>query len=143
MTASFTKQRTYDRETWNRADAAWRSGSFGPEWPDWRNLAGKAGIIFPPDGSPDDSWTDARPSQRALIIRAIRETPRLLRWALTRPGIHSWGDVIEHLLTGRDRLALDADQRESDWTVTKARRGAMTPIGDVVATIRDSLEVER
>jgi len=138
MSASFTKQRTYDRETWNRAAAAWRSGAFGPEWPDWRNLAGKAGIIFPPDGSPDDSWSDASPSQRALVIRAIRETPRLLRWALTRPGVHSWGDVIEHLLTGRDRLALDVDQREEEWTTIK-RGDAPVRLGAVLATVVDSL----
>ncbi len=138
MNESFTRQRTYDRETWNRARAAWDAGRFGSEWADWRNLAGKAGIIFPPDGSPDDSWSDASPSQRALVIRAIRETPRLLRWALTRPGVHSWGDVIEHLLTGRDRLALDADQRSEEWDTIK-RGDAPVRLGAVLATITDSL----
>jgi hypothetical protein len=133
-----TKVRTYDRETWNRADAEWRAGRFGPEWPDWRNLAGKAGIIFPPAGSPDDSWTDASPSQRAIVIRAIRETPRLLRWALARPGISSWGDVIEHLLSGRDRLGMDADRRADEWATVK-RTDRPTRIGDVLAVVSDSL----
>jgi len=135
-----TKVRTFDRETWNRADAAWRAGRFGPEWPDWRGLAGKAGIIFPPDGSPDDSWADAHPSQRALVYRAIVETPRLLRWALRQPGIASWGDVIEHLLAGRDRLALDADQRDADWQNVK-RGDRPAPLGDVLGTISNSLGV--
>lgn len=133
-----TKQRTFDRETWNRAAAAWDAGRFGPEWPDWRNLAGKAGIIFPPDGTPDDSWSDPRPSQRALIIRAIRETPRLLRWALTRPGVGSWGDVLGLLLEGRDRLALEGDRRAEEWATVK-RTAPPVRLGDVLTTIVDSL----
>ena len=139
MTGSFTKQRTYDRETYIRARDAWDRGRFGSEWSEWRGLAGKAGIIFPPDGTADDSWSDPRPSQRAMVIRAIRETPRLLRWALTRPDVASWGDVIEHLLRGRDQLGLEATRREEDWTVAKS---GMTKAGDVLATIRDSLGME-
>lgn len=131
---------TFDRETWLRAVAAWEAGRFGPEWADWRLLAARAGIIFPPNGSPDDSWSDARPSQRAVIIRAIRETPRLLRWALGRPGVRSWGDVIEHLLSGRDAMALDADRRADDWQRQK-RGDPPVHVGAVLATISDSLEV--
>ena len=135
-----TNTPTFDRETWQRAVAAWDAGRFGPEWSDWRRLAARAGIIFPPIGSPDDSWADARPSQRAMVVRAIRETPRLLRWALTRPGIRSWADVIEHLLTGRDAMALDADQRDAEWQATKARRTAPPEhIGGSLTTIVDSL----
>jgi hypothetical protein len=136
-----TKQRTYDAETWTRAMEAWRTGRYSSEWADWRNLAGKAGIIFPPDGSPDDAWTDPRPSQRAMVIRAIRETPRLLRWALTRPGVASWGDVIERLLTGRDAMGVEADQREEEWQAVK-RSPDPTSIADVVSTLRDSLGVD-
>ena len=139
MTGSFTKQRTYDRETFNRARDAWDRGRFGSVWADWRGLAGKAGIIFPPDGTAEDSWSDPRPSQRALIYRAIVETPRLLRWALTRPGIVSWGDVIEHLLAGRDRMALEADEREAEWTLEKVRRGAPQHISGTLAAVVDSL----
>jgi len=139
---SWTKQRTYDRATWLRARDAWDAGGFGVEWADWRNLAAKAGVIFPPDGDPGDSWSDARPSQRAMLVRAIRETPRLLRWALTRPDLGSWGDVIGHLLTGRDTMALDADRRELDWAVTK-RTPPPAHIGAVLATVADSLGVDR
>ena len=141
MSASFTRQRTYDRETYLRARDAWDAGRFGPEWPDWRGLAGKAGILFPPDGTATDSWADAHPSQRAIVIRAIRETPKLLRWALTRPGITSWGDVIGHLLTGRDALALDADQRADEWQAVK-RGDAPVRLGDVLGTISNSLGVQ-
>jgi hypothetical protein len=138
MSASYTKQRTYDRETYQRAMAAWEAGRFGPEWADWRGLAGKAGIIFPPDGTAHDSWSDPRPSQRAMVIRAIRETPRLLRWALTRPGVQSWGDVIEKLLEGRDFMGIEGDRREAEWDAVK-RTPAPVRIGDIVATISDSL----
>jgi hypothetical protein len=132
-----TNVRTFDRETYLAARDAWDAGGFGPEWSDWRNLAGKAGIIFPPSGSPDDPWSADRPSQRAILIRAIRETPRLLRRAI--PGASSWSDVIGRLLTYRDLMALDAEQRETDWTQTKARRGAMVPLSDMLGTVADSL----
>jgi hypothetical protein len=141
MTGSFTKTRTYDRETFLRARDAWDAGRFGPEWSDWRGLAGKAGIIFPPDGSLDDSWTDAKPSQRAIVIRAIRETPRLLRWALTRPGVASWGDVIEKLLDGRDRMGMDADAAERQWDTVKRSRPPVS-VADILGTVRDSLGVD-
>lgn len=68
-------------------------------------------------------------------------TPRLLRWALTRPGITSWGDVIGHLLTGRDALALDADQRADEWQAVK-RGDAPARLGDVLGTITASVAVE-
>lgn len=133
---------TFDRETWQRAMAAWEAGGFSSEWADWRRLAARAGIVFPPSGSAEDSWADARPSQRALVVRAMRETPRLLRWALARPGLRSWGDVLEHLLSARDELALDADAREREWRAVK-RGEPPAPIADVVATLRDSLGAER
>jgi hypothetical protein len=66
-----------------------------------------------------------------------RETPRLLRRAI--PGASSWSDVIGRLLTYRDLMALDADQRETDWTLTKARRGDMTPLAETLGAVVDSL----
>lgn len=141
MTGSYTKQRTFDRETWKRSCDAWDAGRFGHEWPEWRLMASKAGIIFPPDGTAEDSWADARPSQRAMVIRAIRETPRLLRWAIRQPGVASWSDVIENLLAGRDRMGLEADRREEDWQDVKRSR-PVSSVADIVATIRDSLGVD-
>jgi hypothetical protein len=136
-----TKQRTYDQETWNRARAAWDAGRFGSEWADCRGQAAKAGIIFPPDGTPDDTWSDASPSQRALVIRAIRETPRLLRRAIGANGVRSWSDVIERLLLGRDLRLERVEDREIEWATTKARRGSMTPIGETLRIVSDSLDV--
>jgi hypothetical protein len=134
---SYTKEPRYTQETWLASDAQWRAGRFGPEWSDWRGMAAKAGIIFPPSGSPDDPWSADSPSQRAILIRAIRETPRLLKRAI--PGASSWSDVIGRLLTYRDLMALDADQRETDWTLTKARRGDMTPLAETLGAVVDSL----
>lgn len=133
---------TFDRATYLRARDAWDRGRFGSEWSDWRGMAGKRGILFPPDGSPEDSWSDAHPSQRAIVYRAIVETPRLLRWAIHRPGVTSWGDVIGHLLSGRDAMGLEADIRAGDWD--RIKRGAdPTRIADILGTISDSMGVER
>lgn len=140
---TWTKQRTYDRDTMLRSRAAWDAGDFGPEWRPWRHLAAmRAGIIFPPDGTAWDSWSDDSPSQRAILIRAIRETPTALRRAIEAPGVRSWAAVIERLLRHRDRLADDADQRELDWSRTK-RTPTPTPLADVLGTVADSLGVTR
>lgn len=139
MTRSFTKQPRYSEQTWRDAMAAWDRGRFGPEWADVRAIAGRVGIIFPPDGSPDDSWAAEHPSQRAILVRAIRETPRLLRRAIEKPGARSWGDVIGRLLLTRDRWDDAITERESEWEATKRRP---SPVAEVVATIRDSLGVE-
>lgn len=131
-----TNVRTFDRETYLAARDAWDAGRFGSEWADWRNIAAKSGIIFPPTGTPDDSWSDESPSQRAILIRAIRETPRLLRRAIS--GASSWSDVIGRLLTYRDLMALEADQRVEDWQTTK-RTPPMVPITDVLGVVIDSI----
>ena len=142
MSESYTKQPRFTKEVWLRACQAWDAGRFGREWADWRLLAAKEGVIFPPEGTPEDSWADGRPSQRAMIVRAIRETPRLLRWAIRRPGVASWSDVIENLLEGRDRLGLEADERERDWTLEKSRRGRPVRIGEMLSVVGDSLGME-
>lgn len=142
MTETGTRQRTFDHATWLRARDAWDAGEFSPEWADWRLLASRRGIIFPPDGTRWDSVGDARPSQRAILIRAIRETPVLLRQALETRGVGSWGDVIGILLGGLREWGLEADLREHEWHEVKARK-APEHVGATLATIMDSLGVER
>ena len=76
---SWTKQRTVTREQLEASRAAWDAGDFGPSWKPWRHLAAmEAGIIVPPSGSRWDQWDDDEPSERALIARAIEETPDAL-----------------------------------------------------------------
>lgn len=142
MTSS-TKRRTYDRETWLAAQAAWDSGRFSPEWREVRHLAAmRAGIIFPPDGTEYDSWGDDSPSQRAILIRAIRETPTMLRDAITAPGVRSWGDVIERLLGRRDSLRDDVERDERDAAFRREQqaspRQATYALRDILGVIVDS-----
>jgi hypothetical protein len=69
------------------------------------------GVIFPPSGDRFDSWEDDNPSQRAILIRAIRETPELLGRCFR--GSRSWSDVIAKLTRARDDWR--AEQRELEF----------------------------
>lgn len=90
---------TYTLEQIEEAKAAW--DDFSDEWSPWRQMAATGpGIIYPPDGTKWDQWDDAHPSQRAMLIRAIRETPDLLRWAIRGVKSPSWSSVIERWLAG-------------------------------------------
>ena len=140
-----TKRRTFSREQWEAAQAAWTAGGFGDEWREWRHLAAMtAGIVAPPTGDRWDSWGDDVPSERALIVRAIRETPEALRAAIGAPGVRSWSSVIAILIRGRDGTMDDVERRERAWLAEKApRRGAMTPLSETLGAVTDSLGVER
>jgi hypothetical protein len=92
--------RTYSRADWQRAEALW--GDFSPEWDEARRQAAERGILFPPSGTKWDSWEDDSPSQRAILIRAIRETPTMLRQAIGSS--RTWTEVIERLIGQRDDL---------------------------------------
>ena len=130
-------RRLYTAEQMEAARAAWETGHFSDEWRDWRHLAAmEAGIIAAPEGTEWDQWDDDEPSQRAMLIRAIRETPDLLRAAIRAPGVHSWAAVIAILVRGRDdmreQLALrardDDRHRATDPTHDEAR-AALVAIG--------------
>ncbi len=99
--------RTYSRADFERAGLAWTEGEFSDEWQPFRFLAAQRGLIFPPEGSKWDSWEDEHPSQRAMLIRAIRETPELLRTCIGRS--RTWGEVIGHLTGARDEWRRRAD----------------------------------
>lgn len=138
---SWTKQRTVTREQLEASRAAWDAGDFGPSWKPWRHLAAmEAGIIVPPSGSRWDQWDDDEPSERALIARAIEETPDALRRAIRSPGVRSWAAVVALVTRNRDRLAEEADQRDADWQNVK-RGDRPAPLGDVLGTISNSLGV--
>ena len=100
--------RTYRREDLTASRRAWDEGDFGPEWRPYRELAGHNGLLYPPSGTKWDSWEDERPSQRALLFRALVDTPRLLRGALI--GSRTWSQVLTKLLLDRDALRARADQ---------------------------------
>lgn len=104
-------QPTFSRDAWNEAQALWKAGEFSDEWKTVRHQAAFRGMIYPPTGTKWDSWEDDEPSQRAMLIRAIRETPELLSRCIGRS--RSWSQVIERLMAERDEL------REERWRQTR------------------------
>lgn len=102
-------QRTYSMEDYRKSVAAWDAGAFSAEWKDWRHWAATEGTIaFPPEGTAFDSWDDDHPSQRAILIRAIRETPERLRRSIR--GARSWSEVIARLIPEIETLRADREQ---------------------------------
>jgi hypothetical protein len=134
--------RTFTRSDLEAAKQAWDDGGFSREWRDIRHRAAMGGLIYPPAGDAHDSWEDDSPSQRAILIRAIRETPRLLERCLT--GAPSWSVVIERLLGKRDewRADIDAKERHAATVELEERiphREAVQSLGAIVRRIGDSL----
>lgn len=104
---------TFSRDHWNAALQAWTDGDFSDEWKPFRHEAAMRGVIYPPEGTKWDTWDDDEPSQRAMLIRAIRETPNLLHRAIAHN--RSWYDVIAYITRERDDWR--AEQARSDrWT---------------------------
>lgn len=103
--------RTFNRADWEASLAEWDAGQFSDEWRNVRHLAAMQGMIYPPTGTKWDSWEDDEPSQRAMLIRAIRETPRLLEECIGRS--RSWTEVIAKLVAARDEL------RDGGWRQTR------------------------
>ena len=130
--------RTYSRADFEAAQRAWES--FGPAWHFYRQLAADRGMLYPPSGSKWDSWEDSDPSQRAIIYRAIEDTPRALVDVIKSS--RSWSEVVRKLMADLDRRREDADLREKDdeWE----RRDELTPhqalqsINDILGRIKDS-----
>ncbi len=98
---------TYSKPQMVAAKRAW--SSYPPlTWNPWHELAKKAGIVFPPSGSLGDSCDVPQPSQRAIIVRAMRDTPLLLRWAIlgAEP---SWCSIVGRVFSGLDEMREQAD----------------------------------
>jgi hypothetical protein len=134
-------ERTFKREDLDRARAEWEAGKFSDEWDSFRALAWRGGLIFPPDGTRWDSWEDDEPSQRAMLIRAIRETPELLEKSIIGAG--SWGIVIGRLLKGRDDMREEVLLAEKDdtWRRQDEPTGpqALRRLGEIVGRIQESV----
>ena len=110
---------------------------FAPEWAPFRHLAMSGpGIIHPPAGSKWDSWADAHPSQRAILVRAIRETPDLLGWAIRGAKAPSWSKVIERLLAGRDEMREQLEPEPESYDLEP--RQATYRLGEILSILRDS-----
>jgi hypothetical protein len=137
------RRMTYSKVDWEAAQVAWAEGQFSDEWKPWRHKAAMlGGIISPPEGTKWDSWEDAQPSQRAMLIRAIRETPQLLESCL--PGAGWWSVVIERMLAVRDDWREEAALHEQEvrrWRAENEPRAreAMMSVGQVFARIAESM----
>ncbi len=134
--------KTFSRESWEEAQASW--SGFSDEWRDTRHAMAMRGVIFAPSGTEFDSWEDDSPSQRAMLIRAIREQPTLLRRCILRA--RSWSDVIASLMTARDDWR--AEQRERELEAARRRveenpspRSAPQSIASILLRVADSAGV--
>ena len=128
--------RTFSKADWNAAAAAWSAIDLGAEWLEVRRRAALRGMLWPPNGSKWDTWDDDQPSQVAILIRAIRETPAALLSCIDAAS--SWGEVIGRLIEIRDQWRADqqrrADAEEAAWAATKAAdkagaAGVLTNLG--------------
>ena len=132
--------RTFTRSQIDAARRAWDEGEFSSEWRDIRHKAAMGGLIYPPSGSKWDSWEDDHPSQRAILIRAVRETPKLLERCVI--GAPSWSVVIERLTRARDDWREQLRREEQAYSEDRAQyRGPMARVGDVARPIVDSIRV--
>lgn len=105
---------------------------FGDEWDEWRELAERYGIPGVPKGTRWDSW-DEDPSQRSLIVRAMRETPDTLRWAIS--GSSTWYEVVKRVLGEWREMERDInDGPAPDLTPSQSTRR----IRDILDIIKDS-----
>ena len=121
--------RTFSRADWDAAQQAWTDGDFSDEWKPYRHQAAMRGMLYPPEGTRWDSWEDDEPSQRAQLIRAIRETPALLVMAIAK--CKSWYEVIAYVNGRRDerRVELDAE----DWQTARRRAAEGGPVESTMA----------
>jgi len=104
--------RTFSREHWQASLKAWEDGDFSDEWKPYRHAAAMRGMIYPPDGTKWDGWDEDEPSQRALLIRAIRECPRTLMAAIESSS--TWSEVVGAVIRERQWAEDMALLRESD-----------------------------
>jgi hypothetical protein len=103
--------KTYSRVDWEAALAEWELGKFSDEWKPFRHQAAMRGMIYPPIGTRWDSWEDEEPSQRAILVRAIRETPNLLSRCIAQS--RSWSEVVGKLIAEIEEL------RDGAWRQTR------------------------
>lgn len=131
--------RTYDRATIEAAGLAWTDGEYGRAWDRVRAIAAARGMLYPPTGTPHDDREVERPSQRAIIWRAMEDNPRSLVRILGRSS--TWNDVVRGIVGLEERLRQEADERELEEAArgqagptredaTEALRGILARLGE-------------
>jgi uncharacterized membrane protein YccC len=105
--------RTFSQADWTRALEEWEDGEFS------------------------DEWDDEEPTQRAILIRAIRETPKLLNDAIAKN--KSWHDVIDYIMRKHETWRAELNDRER--LAQRDREEADRPLHrEAVQTIASILE---
>jgi hypothetical protein len=129
--------RTFSREDWDAASAAWHEGEFDERtWSEVRRAAAKRGMLYPPTGTRHDDIDAPHPSQRAIVYRALDGTPSQLLAVIARSS--SWSQVVDDLMrvvsARRDELD-DADVdsgRRAEAARWADRRSAPQRLGDIM-----------
>lgn len=110
--------RTYSRETFLAAKAAWDDGDFGWQWQPIRRIAAERGFLYPPSGSKHDDREVESPSQRAIVWRALEDNPSQLAKIVGRS--RSWSDVVDQVIGLEATLRVDLTERDRDIAWEKA-----------------------
>lgn len=130
--------RTYRREDFLAAREAWDRDFNHADWGPFREAAAERGMLYPPSGSKLDSWEDPKPSQRAIVYRAIQDTPEALMDAINES--RSWSEVIgKVMLDMHDRREYVRMAEEDAAWERKQYRGPMESIGNILTKYRDSM----
>jgi hypothetical protein len=96
-------------------------------------------MIYPPSGTNLDSWEDEEPSQRAILIRAIRETPKLLASAIDTS--RNWHDVVAKIMRAHEDFRETANRaaRQREWDRDEADpHEASVVLKRIIERIRES-----
>ncbi len=129
--------KTYSRDAFLAARRAWAEGGFGADWEPFRDIAAQRGFLWPPNGTDSDDRDAGSPSQRAIVWRAICDTPRWL--AETMRHCDSWSMVVGAILAHEEGMREDATYRERDADGEREFRrvyGSMTAAGTIIGNLR-------
>jgi len=103
--------RTFSRADWSAASDSWREGGFDADtWYRVRYAAACRGMLYPPAGDKGDDCDDPHPSQRAIVYRALDNTPALLFAVIGRSS--SWSQVTSELIHAVNASRTDAEIAE-------------------------------
>ena len=124
------------REQFEDAERSWTG--FSDEWTPWRRMAQEQGIAYAPNGTEHDDIDVPRPSQRAILYRAIDETPDLLAWAIRTVDKPSWASVVGRVLAGLDEMREQLDMEPEPAREDLAPSQSTYRLKEILDIIKDS-----
>lgn len=129
--------RTFSRAEWQAAQQAWDAGGYGWRWQAIRRAAAERGFIYPPCGSAEDDRDAEKPSQRAILWRALEDNPVALVAMVGRS--RSWSQVVDAVIGLEDRLRADAREADAIDLYERAddptHKEATMTLGDILTRI--------